>query len=166
MGKVYRNQHHGFEIELPEMWRGPSALIRLIWRERNPSLRCGPGEAFNFGVGALVPEPALQETEREFADNASSRGYTHLEFGRITVERKEHIWARYRMPQGLWTKKYMVVLDGVEYCMTASATNRQWFEQREAVWDRTVATLDSIKVYSVPSPQDISSRMGDAYAKL
>ena len=145
MATVYRNQEHGFQIDLPEMWRGPGVIGRLISGERNPSLRCGPGEAFNFEVGPLHPEPALSHTEREFSDNARSQGYSQLHFGRIRVEGKDHVWAKYRMPQGLWTKKYMVVLDGVEYCMTASATNQQWFEQREPIWDRTVATFRRLR---------------------
>jgi hypothetical protein len=92
-----------------------------------------------------MPEPRLEETEREFARYARDCGYTELEFGRIRVEGKEHIWARYRMPQGIWTKKYMVVLDGIEYCMTASATNRQWLAQREPIWDKTVTTFRRLR---------------------
>jgi hypothetical protein len=132
--KTYRNEQHGFEIDLPNEWslhrgeaiKGPGGdMVAFVRRT---------GEDLNIIIGPTIPEP-LEKTEREFKRYALSRQYTELEFGRITVGGKDHVWARYRMGTGDWAKKYLIVFGGTEYAMTASSFDRQRFADQESTWD-------------------------------
>lgn len=157
---TYRNERHGFEIDVPEEWSLPTGVLsRLFGRDRNPSFGCGPNEAFNFDIGPLIPEPPLDHTEREFRRYAQDKGYTELELGRITVQGRDHVWARYHMGHGLWTKKYMLILGGTEYAITATCTDQRTFAQRERVWDTIVTS------FRLLAPIDDSTRaMGETLA--
>jgi tetratricopeptide (TPR) repeat protein len=140
--QTYRNERHGFEIDVPEEWSLPTGwLSRLCRRNRNPAFDCGRNEAFNFQIGPLRSEPSLDDTERHYKSFAQRHGYTELEFGRITVHGREHVWVRHRMGHGLWVKKYMIVLGGTEYAITGICANQRTFEQREQIWDATVTSF-------------------------
>jgi len=158
--KTYKNEHWGFEVGIPDEWSLSTGLLaRLFGKNRNPTFNCGRGEAFNFEIGPLIPEPPPDHTEREFRLNAQDNGYAELEFGRIAVGGRDHVWARYRMGHGLWTKKYMIVLGGIEYAITASCTDRGTLAQREEVWDAIVSSIRLL------APIDDSARgMGETLA--
>jgi tetratricopeptide (TPR) repeat protein len=139
--KTYRNEQLGFEIDMPEEWLpspipgvGPKDFIQF---------GC-PNEAFNFEVGPLFPERLLEYTELEFRLYAQHKGYTDLEFGRITVGGREHVWARYHIRDewgDRWNKKYVIVFGGTEYTITATCNDPQWFAQREQDWDAIVTSF-------------------------
>lgn len=134
--KKYKNEVLGFEIDVPKEWpqaitRGPDCLVF----DRTPI------EKFNMVIGYLLPERLLEYTEFEFRQFAQRQGHTDLNFGRISVGGKDHVWARYKTGGGVWAKKYMIVFSGVEYAITASCSNQQGLTERERIWDTVVKSF-------------------------
>jgi hypothetical protein len=150
--KTYRSEQHGFEIDLPKEWSlhrgeaisGPGGDMVAFLRQT--------GENLNIIVGPTIPEP-LEQTERAFKRYALSRQYTELEFGRITVGGKDHVWARYRMGTGDWAKKYLIVFGETEYAMTVTSFDRQRVAERESACDAIVMSFRQI----TPEKPDTSS---------
>jgi len=132
--KTYRNEEAGFEIDLPDEWSLPP-------RGTQDDIRCLPDEAVHFAIGPLVPERLPDYVEREFTQYVQDKGYTNLQFGRISVGGKEHVWARYCEGHGEWTKKYMLAFGGIGYVITTTGANPTTFAQREKVWDRMVTSF-------------------------
>lgn len=154
--KTYRDPKHGFEIDIPENWEihqesVPASALASVFS----GLRCGhgsdvdvvftngPDEIMNFLVETMNSEPTPSFTERLFRAQAQhTMNYTHCEYGRIIVGNKAHAWARYLFSNKLWSKKYMIVLDGKGYAITVSHNDdREAFLQREKVWDAIAASL-------------------------
>jgi tetratricopeptide (TPR) repeat protein len=158
--QTYRDERHGFAIDVPEEWSLPASwLSRLFRGDRNPTFGCGRGEAFNVQIGPLSPEPPPDDTERHYRAFAQRHGYTELEFGRITAHGREHVWVRHRMEHGLWVKKYMIVFNGTEYAITGICADQRTFEQREQIWEAIVTS------FRLLGPVDDSARdMGEGRA--
>jgi tetratricopeptide (TPR) repeat protein len=134
--KTYRDEGLGFEIDVPEEWSLPT-------RVAPDSLKFDGvlNETLNFAIGPLLPERLLEYTELEFRLYAHNKRYTDLEFGRISVGGRDHVWARYHMGHEVWTKKYMIVFGGIEYAITATCFDQQTFAEREKVWDAIVTSF-------------------------
>jgi hypothetical protein len=153
--KTYRDPKHGFEIDIPGHWEihqesvPASALASIFSRLRygcgadvDIAFTNGPDEIMNILVETMSPEPTPNFTEQLFRAQAQhTMNYTHCEYGRIIVENKAHTWARYLFASKLWSKKYLIVLDGKGYAITASCKDREGFLRREKVWDAIVASL-------------------------
>jgi tetratricopeptide (TPR) repeat protein len=134
--KKYRNEALGFEINIPEEWPHPALLESdCLMFDHTPI------ERFNLVIGFQLPERLLEYTEFEFRQFAQKHGHTDLNFGRIMLAGRNHVWARYQMGSGVWTKKYMVVFSGVEYAITASCYNQQMLADRERIWDKVVSSF-------------------------
>lgn len=137
--KTYRNEQLGFEIDVPKEWSLPKGeAIRTPFGEA--IVFWGTEENFNFQIGWSIPEP-IDQTEREFRRYAEERQYTELEFGRITVSNREHVWARYRMDTQDWAKKYLIYFGETEYAITANCFDRHRFIERENTWDTIVTSF-------------------------
>jgi tetratricopeptide (TPR) repeat protein len=67
--------------------------------------------------------------------------HTDLTFGRITVAGKEHVTASYLAFGRLPTKKYMIILSGIGYGITAVCTDPEVYAEREKVWDQIAVSL-------------------------
>jgi tetratricopeptide (TPR) repeat protein len=132
--KTYRNEEAGFEIDVPEEWSLPTGNTQ-------DDIRCRPDEAIHFAIGPPLPELLPDYIEREFTRYAQGKGYTNLEFGRLSVGGKEHVWARYHEGRGEWTKKYMLAFGGIQYVITTTGANPTTFAQREGIWDAMVASF-------------------------
>ena len=149
--KSYKNELCGFEINIPEEWKVPTTTTPQLPFDKSIVFDCGTNEAFNIQIGPLLPESTLDFTERSFSEYAQNNLYTNLEFGRVVVEGKKHVWARYYMGSNRWTKKYLIVLGGAEYAITGTCFDFNLLE-REKVWDRVAASFR----LSISNKQDIS----------
>ena len=132
--KTCRNEQLGFEIDVPEDWSLPTGSAL-------DDLRCHPDEAIDFAIGPPLPELLPDYIEREFTRYAQGMRYTNLEFGRISVGGKEHVWVRYHRGRGEWTKKYMLAFGGIQYVITTTGANQTTFAKREKVWDAMVSSF-------------------------
>jgi hypothetical protein len=135
--KSYKNTEFGFEIEIPDHWPDPMKVAA-----DGLMFNCFPVEAMNFMIAPILPERLLEYTEFEFAQYVQREKHTNLEFGRISVGEKEHLWARYCMVNGMWAKIYLIVFGRVEYTITASCADRRTFVEIESSWDTIVSRFD------------------------
>jgi tetratricopeptide (TPR) repeat protein len=156
--KTYRNEKHGFEIDIPETWSPVSSLAYkltgALYAQNPPGVKkdCfqygNYDEAFNFEIGSLFPEPLLDDTEVEFRLYAQIRGFTDLRFGRLMVAGKEHVCASYFVKDNMgirWNKKYMIVFGGVEYTLTGTCNDQNYFTKREKGWDAIIQSFRLLK---------------------
>ena len=152
--KTYRDKKHGFEIDIPEDWSIQEGAVPVLasvlfkWRhgwgpKADVVFTHGSDEALNIMIETMSPEPTPNDTERFFRVYAQSMNYTNCEYGRIMVGGKVHTWSRYLFDNTLWSKKYMIVLDGKGYAITASCNDKKTFSQREKVWDTIALSLRS-----------------------
>ncbi len=150
--KTFRSEEQGFEIDMSEDWSlykdtAPilqTMLFRLThgWTPHvDVAFTRGPSEIFNVVVESMTPEPPPEVTEHVFRLHAQQSGYANLEFGRIAVGGRMHTWARYQIAGKIWSKKYMIVLSGKGYAVTASSNDPKVFAQGEKDWDAIAASL-------------------------
>ena len=98
--KTYRNDKLGFEMDVPEEWSlQPFGAAHTPFGE-SIVFGCNYFEAFTLQIGPLNLESSLEQTENEFRRSVQGNNYSSLEFGRIIVEGKEPIWARYYLGSG------------------------------------------------------------------
>jgi|GEM_PF-1724880 tetratricopeptide (TPR) repeat protein len=148
--KTYLNEKHGFTIDIPETWSPPPGLLDALRGPIPPGLDkdCFQygcyDEALNFEIGPLYPAPLLEDTVIEFKLYAQVHGFTDLRFGRISVAGKQHVCASYFIndPVGpRWNKKYMLVFGGIEYALTCTCNDPEWFAKREKDWDAIIQSF-------------------------
>lgn len=139
--KTYRNAELGIEMDVPEAWSLPPFGASHTPFGESIVFGCNYFEAFNLQIGPLDPEPSPEQTETEFRRYIQNNNYSSLGLGRIRVEGKEHVWGRYYLAGGKWSKKYRVILSGIEYAMTATCYYQKMLLEREQVWDTVVTSF-------------------------
>jgi tetratricopeptide (TPR) repeat protein len=134
--KTYENDELGFKIDIPKQWLYPVRVASdsfVFYNTRS--------ETMNIVVGPLQPERLLEFTENEFRQYVIRKGCTDLEFGRIHIGDKDHLWASYCIEPGKWAKKYMIVFGGIEYAITAICSDKNKLAENEIVWDTIVKSF-------------------------
>ena len=162
MTKKYRNERHGFEMDIPVDWVSVANPTPSSFFGETLLFYCGPEETFNIIVGLLAPEDELSATEKHFNRYASERGYSVISVATIRADGKDHFCASYIIPPNhVWTKKYMIVFNETEFDITASCFSEAAFTQTEKKWDEIVKTF-KIYRHKQPTPIDEAERMTNA----
>jgi hypothetical protein len=159
--RTYRYEEAGFEIDLPVDWspydETPSLLeslgakVRFGWTPHvDAAFSCGENETLNVVIEPMSPEPPPHLTQHMFTLAAPQMGYADCQFGRISVGGKPHTFVRYTLGGQVWCKKYLLVLDGKGYAITANCDDPALFSQREEVWDAIASSLRVLKSPAEP----------------
>ncbi len=149
----YTNDKYGFQIDFPDDWGKSSGFARMPMRMANlvnnadirEEFTNQKKEFFNIVIQAMQPEIPPDIAEMIFQTQALERRYTDIAVGRIYIEGREHTWATYAMTGGLgfqaWSKKYMIVLNGYGYALTASCPREHAGSDVEQAWDRIASSF-------------------------
>jgi hypothetical protein len=154
--RTYRYEQAGFEIDLPADWSpdkgGPTPFGKLVaglrfgWDPHvDGEFRRGANETLNVVIEPMSPEPGPYLTRQLFSLTAPRMGYEDCQYGTISVGGKPHTCVRYTIGGRAWCKKYLLVLDGKGYAVTASCDDPDLFSQREKVWDTIASSLRVVK---------------------
>ena len=147
-------------MNVPEKWTLPAFGASQTALGKSIVFGCRYFETFTLLIRPLNPQPSPEQTENEFKRYVKDNDYTSLEFGRIIVEGQEHIWARYYEWGGKWTKKYLVVISGIEYAFTATCFYQSKLLERECVWDEVIKSFH-IKATSVDAKWEPDQQVKD-----
>ena len=82
-----------------------------------------------------------------------------------SAARITHLWARYNMGGGLWTKKYLIVFGGIEYAITATCYYPEMLAEMEKGWD-TIVELFRLSKESEKDIAAINSGRAQVYGEL
>jgi hypothetical protein len=155
--KAYTDSKHGYKIDLPDDWivdnykppfiaglffllfyGGPLKKGMAFVRGSDETL-----ETLNVSVETMPPGPGVSPelTQQTFIEYARQSGYTISNFGRIFVRGKEQPWVRYQIAENVWSKKYMIVLNGIGYAITTCFKNNDFPFEKEAEWDAIACSL-------------------------
>ena len=145
----YRNEKYGFEIDLPSGWGTTSGFSRIpvilsnLIQQANilEEFSDGEKERLNIVVELLQPEIPPDINELIFTLRAQEMNYTDVQFGRITVGGRVHACISYVMNKKGWLKKYLIVLNGYGYALTASCPLVDRNPKIEEIWDNIARSL-------------------------
>jgi hypothetical protein len=146
---TYRNEKYGFEIDFPSGWGITAGFSRIPVILSNVFLRANILEEFsgvekqylNIVTEVIQPEIPPDVNELIFTLHAMKSNYTDVQFGRITVGGQVHTCVSYVMNQKGWLKKYLIVLNGFGYALTASVPLKQRNPEVEETWDNIARSL-------------------------
>jgi hypothetical protein len=150
--KTYKDTKYNIEITIPDEWyldkeRIPILpsillLLKLGWVPGvEIAFHNGENEALNISIEKMEPEPTPEFLEMMFNFIARQGNYTQMSYGRIAVSGKDHTCVKYKFCDSIWSKKYMVILNGIGYAITASCLDYEMLTKREPVWDSVVKSL-------------------------
>jgi tetratricopeptide (TPR) repeat protein len=143
--RTYRNDKYGFELLIPDKWASP----QYLQKQNSVAFDCGIRETFNIQISPLEKEESLDVVEAQFREYAQRHGYIHVQIDKIIVQNKEHLMARYYMLRGIWYKKYLIVVNLIEYQLTAACYDQLTFQESENKWDSIARSF-----YLLQPPQD------------
>lgn len=146
---IYRNEKYGFQIDLPSGWMATSGCSRVPVILSNVINQANILEEFSFDnkeflnivVERMQPEIPPDINELIFKLRAQEMNYSDLKFGRIEIGGRNHAWVCYVMNRKGWLKKYMIVLNGFGYAITASCPIEHQSSAVEETWDSIATSL-------------------------
>jgi hypothetical protein len=146
---TYRNEKFHFEIDLPSGWVTTSGFSRVPYILSNIINRANILEEFafekkeflNIVVEQMQPEIPPDINELMFTLRAKEMNYTDLKCSRIEVGGRNHTCVSYVMNQKGWLKKYLIVLNGFGYALTASCPLAHKSSTVEETWDSIATSL-------------------------
>lgn len=155
----YVNQRYCFQLDFPDPWRKSRGLERMsVWLADVinhagilEEFTDGNKQFINIVMETMQPEIPPDITAMLFQTQALDLGYTEIEVGTFEVEQREHAWATYVMNRKGWLKKYMIIVNGLGYALTASCPIEQRSREVEDRWDRIAASFQ----LTVPLDRDV-----------
>lgn len=141
MMTTYTNQNYGFRLSIPNSWSIPENHEQINPHGISISFRCDAQEALNIQLGPLIPVPSLDKTSQELARYTDENGYGNLTLGIIPILNTDHVWASYNINEDIWTKKYLIVFEEIEYAITATSGAKHLHAAHEAKWNAIVASF-------------------------
>ncbi|MDH3281224.1 MAG: hypothetical protein OEQ18_08850 [Gammaproteobacteria bacterium] len=114
--QVFR--YPGFQISLPQGWRKPGLLRRLVFMG-NPELYGADGRSIKFAIGPISPAPSAEQQRGNLEAIALRHGHDVIETGTINVGGRDHATMVCRVPGVGVLKNYSLIFGGTEYFVTA-----------------------------------------------
>ncbi len=140
---TYRNAEYGFEINLPSGWFITSGFSRIpvilanLFNGANilVDFMNTAKENLNIVVEKMQPELPPDLSQMAFTLHAREMGYIDVKFSLITICGRDHTCVTYVMDLKGYLKKYMIVLNGHGYALTASCPLDNRSPEIEEIWD-------------------------------
>ncbi|MGD0294282.1 MAG: hypothetical protein ABSB30_10535 [Terracidiphilus sp.] len=149
----YRCKGLGFEVVLPEGWRSPGILHRLLRLPlrlmfAGPELAGGPefygpaNDTIKFAIGPIAPEPSVAKHQADVAAMAARHGHRVVTVDTVDVAGRTHatMVVDVPLPSGkvIRVKNYFLIFHGTEYVITSN------LRAGEAFYDQIVRTFKPI----------------------
>jgi tetratricopeptide (TPR) repeat protein len=139
--KTYTNSDYGFILHIPESWSIPVNGEQITPHGISIEFRCDAQEAFNIQLGPEISTSSLEKTSQEITIYAQKSNYSNLTVGIIRICNIDHVWASYNIAKNIWSKKYLLVLDGIEYAITATSSDEHLHVKQSVKWDNIVTSF-------------------------
>ncbi len=121
--KTYRNDKWGFTIILPNGWREPSWLFRVLFRRRQQREQpefYGPFHSkLKFSIGPIHPIPEVVEQQKNLEHMVMNHGHRVIDFDVIHVGGKDHAAMVFETSGIGEVKIYSLIFSHTEYLITA-----------------------------------------------
>jgi hypothetical protein len=126
MASTYRDKNWEFEMQLPDGWRGPGFWQRRK-RQGSPEFLGPHGGSIKFAIGPISPAPEYRAHAENLKRIAAQHGHRAIGSGSIEVAGVQHATVMVEIPvapgRSLRIKNYALILDGIEYFVTASLSS-------------------------------------------
>jgi hypothetical protein len=149
--KTYKNQRYGFEIDIPEQWSVYRERTAFFWnivfwimRGWIPGVEVaftnGPSEIVNITTSRVTPGNEANK-RNEYIHDIRFMGGTILSVETIMIKEKNHTCFQYHYAGQAWFKKYLVIINGFVYAITATCKDQDMFRNREPIWDQVAKSF-------------------------
>ena len=153
--KTYTDNRFGYKIDLSNDWAldnyEPPVIARILFRifyggplKKGMAFSRGSNETLetlNISVEKMSPGVSPELTRHFFVEYAQQSGYTISNFGEILVGGREHTCVCYQIAENVWSKKYMIVLNGIGYAITTCLRSMGFPIDKEDEWDTIAESL-------------------------
>ncbi len=139
--KTFIDEQLGFKMDVPDNWALPECGATHTPFGETIDFGCEYFEAFGLLIGHANPNQSPEQMENEFRQAVQRSDPISLQFGKLSLAGKEHLWARYYLGDDKWRKDYFIVLQGRVYTVLANCFSQNVLLEREQVWDAVVASL-------------------------